>query len=54
VASDLVPGGERVLDVADAVGIVNAVEVVPVHEEGSFGAGGSELVGDAAEEDPGT
>jgi hypothetical protein len=49
-----VPGGVGVLDVGDAISTVNAVEVIAVKEEGSFGAGGGELVGDAAKVDPWT
>jgi hypothetical protein len=36
VAPDLVSSGVCILDVADAVGAVNAVPVVSVEEEGRF------------------
>jgi hypothetical protein len=48
-----VSGGVCVLDVADAIRIVDAVEVVAVEEERGFYPGGGELVGDAAKVDVG-
>jgi hypothetical protein len=45
------PSSIRVLQVGNAIGVVNAVKVVAVHEEGCFGTGGSEMVRDGAEVD---
>jgi hypothetical protein len=40
-----------VLDRRDAIVAIDAAPVISVHEEGRFGAGGSELIGDVAKID---